>query len=261
MNIRFLGTHNTVSADSRYTSFLIDGVIGVDAGSIASSLTLEEQRKINAVLLSHGHYDHIRELPTLAFNNVLRENAIKVYGTRLTLDLFYDRLSDGKIYPDFVHGTAHFEKPVLELKEAAEPERFDVSGYSVLAVKIPHNPSSIGFEIEKDAGRLFYTSDTGPGLSEAWPRVKPDLLITELTLPDRLLDFARDSHHLCPKLLRLELEEFRRLKGYLPRVLAAHRNPEFEPEILRDLNLAFEGFPADVSLAETDRTYYVQKNP
>lgn len=253
MNIRFLGTHNTLSRDSRYTCFLIDGVLGVDAGSIASALTFAEQRKIEAVLLSHGHYDHIRELPALAFNSVLSDKAIRIYGTKETLELFSSRFSDGKIYPDFIHGTPHFEKPVLELHEVRALEPFATGEYEVLPVKIPHNPSSVGYEITKDGKRLFYTSDTGPGLAEVWRNISPDLLITELTVPDRLLEFARESHHLCPGLLREELEEFQRQKGYLPQVLAAHRNPEFDPEIAQDIKQVFQGWTADVSLAVTGK--------
>ncbi len=257
MNIRFLGTHNTLSRDSRYTCFVVDGVLGVDAGSIASQLTFEEQRKIEAVLLSHGHYDHIRELPALAFNNVLSAKAIRIYGTKETLDIFSSRLSDGKIYPDFIHGTTHFEKPVLELHEVRALEPFAAGEYSVLPVKIPHNPSSVGYEITKEGKRLFYTGDTGPGLADVWRNISPDLIITELTVPDRLLEFARESRHLCPGLLREELEELQRQKGYLPRVLAAHRNPEFEPEIAQDIKKVFQDLPVDMILAISDEIYTI----
>lgn len=257
MNIRFLGTHNTLSRDSRYTCFLIDGVLGVDAGSLASALTFAEQRKIEVVLLSHGHYDHIRELPALAFNNVLSPRALQIYGTKETLDLFSSRFSDGKIYPDFIHGTAHFEKPVLELHEVRPLKPFAAGKYDVLPLKIPHAPSSVGYEITKDGKRLFYTGDTGPGLAEVWRNSSPDLLITELTVPDRLLEFARESHHLCPGLLREELEEFRRQKGYVPRVLAVHRNPEFEPEIARDIKQVFQDQTADINLAVAGEIYTI----
>jgi Cft2 family RNA processing exonuclease len=257
MNIRFLGTHNTLSRDSRYTCFLIDGVLGVDAGSIAASLSFAEQRNIEAVLLSHGHYDHIRELPALAFNNVLSGKAIGIYGTKETLDLYSGRFSDGKIYPDFIHGTAHFEKPVHQLHEVHALEPFAAGKYHVLPVKMPHAPSSVGYEITKDGKRLFYTGDTGPGLAEVWQNIAPDLLITELTVPDRLLEFARESHHLCPGLLREELEEFRRQKGYVPRVLAAHRNPEFEPEIAKEIKQVFLDRAVGITLAVPDKTYTI----
>ena len=69
MKIRFLGTHNAESKDTKLISFVIDDVLAVDAGSLASELTFSEQEKIKAILLSHGHYDHIRGVPSFAFNN------------------------------------------------------------------------------------------------------------------------------------------------------------------------------------------------
>ena len=38
----------------------------VDAGTIGSQLLLHEQQSIQSILLTHLHYDHIEELPTLA---------------------------------------------------------------------------------------------------------------------------------------------------------------------------------------------------
>lgn len=69
MIIRFLGTHNAESKDTKLVSFVIDDVLAVDAGSLASELTFSEQKKIKSILLSHGHYDHIRGVPSFAFNN------------------------------------------------------------------------------------------------------------------------------------------------------------------------------------------------
>ena len=50
--------------------FLLNDRLVVDAGTVGSRLYLEEQRRIRVVLLTHLHFDHIRELPTLADNLV-----------------------------------------------------------------------------------------------------------------------------------------------------------------------------------------------
>ena len=65
MEVRVLGAHQLESLDTRHTCFLIDGVLGVDAGSLASALSPTEQAQVLAVLLTHQHFDHIRDIPTL----------------------------------------------------------------------------------------------------------------------------------------------------------------------------------------------------
>ena len=78
MIIRFLGTHNAESKNTRLVSFLIDDILAVEAGSLVSELTFVEQSKIKAILLSHGHYDHIRAVPAFAFNNPDRTTKIQI---------------------------------------------------------------------------------------------------------------------------------------------------------------------------------------
>jgi len=68
MKIRFLGAHNYETKDTRLVSLLIDDVLAIDVGGLSSSLSFEEQCKIKAVLLTHQHYDHVRDIPTLAMN-------------------------------------------------------------------------------------------------------------------------------------------------------------------------------------------------
>ncbi len=79
MNIRFLGAHNCEWPKTRLISLLIDDVLAIDAGALTSSLSLEGQQKIKAILLTHQHYDHVRDIPTLAMNLFLSGATTKVY--------------------------------------------------------------------------------------------------------------------------------------------------------------------------------------
>ena len=248
MKIRFLGTHNTASRNSRYTCFLVDETLAVDAGSIASALTFEEQAKIEAVLLSHGHYDHIRELPALAFNTASSGRVVKVFATQGTLKIFATHLADGQIYPEFIRGNSHFGK-VLEIHEVQALQPIMVTGYRITAFSVPHPASAVGYEISDGSRTLFYTGDSGPGLRSIWPDVSPNMLIAEMTFPNRLTEKARASGHLCPALLRDELDEFRSAKGYLPLVSLVHRSPEYEAEIERDVRETFKEWQLDIRLS------------
>ena len=219
MIIRFLGTHNAESKDTKLASFVIDNVLAVDAGSLASELTFSEQEKIKAILLSHGHYDHIRGIPAFAFNNP--NHTTKVYATSQTFKILSSHLVDGVIYPKFTKKIPFFlKKPSLKFvaKEPFNP--VNIEGYKVLAFPMNHTINTVGFEItSKEGKKLFYTGDTGSGLSALWEHISPDLIIVDVTFPDRLENRAINSGHLCPKLLKKELMEFHRVKEYFPKII------------------------------------------
>jgi glyoxylase-like metal-dependent hydrolase (beta-lactamase superfamily II) len=56
------------SVECRTCGSLLNDTVLLDAGTGGSRLYLHEQRRIQAVLLTHLHFDHIRDLPTLADN-------------------------------------------------------------------------------------------------------------------------------------------------------------------------------------------------
>jgi Cft2 family RNA processing exonuclease len=228
--VKFLGTHNAESRDTRLVSFLIDGVLAVDAGSLVSELTFAEQKKIKTILLSHGHYDHIRAVPAFAFNN--SAHTTRVIATPQTLEILSSHLIDGVVYPQFASEASFLQKATIKLVPLELFKRQKIEGYEVMAVPVRHPLDGVGFEITSGDGKtLFYTGDTGPGLSSVWGKISPQLLITDLTWPNSLANAAKDAGHLCPDMLKEELIEFRRVNGYLPKVAAIHMSPQHEPEI------------------------------
>jgi len=234
MIIRFLGTHNAESKNTRLVSFLIDDVLAVDAGSLVSELAFKEQARIKAILLSHGHYDHIRAVPAFAFNN--SDRTTKVIATPKTLEILSSHLIDGVVYPEFTSDASFLQKATIKLVPLEPFKPQNIEGYEVTAVPVPHPLDSMGFEITSSDGKtLFYTGDTGPGLSSIWGNISPQLIIADVTWPNSLSTAARDASHLCPKMLEKELAEFRRLKGYFPRVVIIHLSPQHEPEIEREV--------------------------
>ncbi len=234
MKLRFLGTHNAESRDTRLMSFLIDDILAVDAGSLTSELTFPEQARIKVILLSHGHYDHIRAIPAFAYNNP--DRITRVVATPKALDVLLSHLVDGVIYPKFTSEYSHRQQPVIQLVPVEFWERHNIEGYELMAVPVQHPLDAAGFEIAAgDGQRLFYTGDTGPGLSSVWEVVSPQLLIADVTWPNNLEDTAATAGHLCPALLERELIDFRRIKGYLPAVAAIHLSPLHQPEIEREI--------------------------
>ena len=94
----------------------------------------------------------------------------------------------------------------------------------------------MGFEItSKDGKKVFYSGDTGLGLSALWEHISPDLIIVETTFPNRLENRAINSKHLCPKLLKKELKEMRNFKEDYPKVVLVHLSPKDEEEIKKEV--------------------------
>jgi ribonuclease J len=124
-------------------AFPRDEHLGVDL--VLPDFSYLEGRKVLAVLLTHGHEDHVGALPY-----VLRElNVERVVATRLTLGLVRSKLEE--------HGVA----AVAELVEA-DPEGppLELGAFRIEFVRVAHSiPDSVAIVLETPAGRVVHTGD------------------------------------------------------------------------------------------------------
>lgn len=238
MNILILGAHNRESSTARCTSFLIDGKLAVDAGGLSDGLTIAEQLSLKGILLSHIHYDHTRDIPNISmtysseislFHHKVQLN---IYTSEAVKDAILKHYLNGVIYGNFTERPA--DSPAVKITTIQPGKREDIAGYSVFPCTVDHRGvPTTAFEITDAAGTaIFYTADTGPGLAEIWRKIgTPKLIIAESTLDNKHEDIAPRQGHLTPGLLKRELISFREIKGYLPRVVLVHMNPELEKDI------------------------------
>lgn len=249
MKIRFLGAHNCERQSQRLVSLLIDGVLAMDAGAITSSLSMEEQKKIKAILLTHQHYDHLRDIPALGMNLFMNGASTKIYSIPAALDILARHFVSEEVYTDFRRKPE--EKPTLSFT-ALEPGRGEeIEGYTVLPVTVHHGVPAVGYQVTSADGRsVFYTGDTGPGLEECWQRVAPQLLIIEVTSSDRYAEWAGGAGHLAPSLLKRELAGFKQLKGYIPPVVTIHMSPNWEGEIAAEVAAVAGELDCSITLAK-----------
>jgi phosphoribosyl 1,2-cyclic phosphodiesterase len=253
VEIQILGAHQLESKGTRLTSLLIDGTLAIDVGGLTSALSLPEQKKIKNVLLTHHHFDHTRDLVTLAANTAYYwQGQLVVYALRYTLDIVTNYLLDGRMYSNFLEYPSK-EKPTLIL-EAIEPYgRRTIAGYDVLALSVKHSVPAVGYQITSSNGKsLFYTGDTTVGISDCWKHISPQLLIAEVIGPNKYGDFLKEAGHLSAELLKEELSQFRQLKGYLPRVIIIHIGNLFEQEIKEEVAQVAQELEADISLGYED---------
>jgi cAMP phosphodiesterase len=237
LKVQILGAHSGEVKGLRMVSLLIDGILALDAGGLTSSLSLSEQQKVRAVLLTHHHFDHSRDLVTLGANGATFPSPIDIYALNQTLDILNFCLLDGKMYADFSKWPSK-DRPFLQQKIIEPLKQQNIQGYDVLPVPVPHAVPSVGFQItSKDGKSLFYTGDTGPGLEACWQHISPKLLIIEVSGANKAQDFLKSVGHLSPELLRHELIQFRQTKGYLPRIVVIHIPPKFEREVKQEIKI------------------------
>ena len=234
MIVKVLGAHNCETRDTRLTSLLLDDTVAIDAGGLTSSLSMGEQLNLKAVLLTHQHYDHIRDIPSLLMNLYLHNSSIDIYASQEVYQVLSGYLMNGDVYPEFFKegpkGPAAIFIPV-------EPYRsYTISDYEIFTARSNHSVPTMAFQITSAEGKkVLYTGDTGPGL-EFWQQVSPHLLITEVIASNRYNSFALEKGHLTPSLLEGELKIFREVHNYLPQVAVIHLYPDLEDEIKSELN-------------------------
>lgn len=256
MELHILGAHNAEAEGARLISLLVDGVLAIDAGGLTSGLALEAQKKVKAVLITHHHFDHVRDLVTLGMNASFW-SPVKIYALKETFDVLYSCLLDGKIYVNFAEFPSK-EKPSLEF-HTVEPYKEKVTeGYKVLPLPVKHPIPAVGYLITSPEGKsFFYTGDTGPGVYQCWEYMSPQLLVAEVSGVNRWQEKLQMVGHLSAQLLKQELVKFHQLKGYLPPVVVIHITPQFEErigeevakvamELGADIRIGYEGMKINV---------------
>lgn len=234
MEIKILGAHSSESKTTRCISFLIDNILAVDAGALAASLSLKNQKKIRAILLTHAHFDHIKDIPLLALNSYRMKTAVNIYSLPEVKSIIVAHLLNGRVYPELQK--LPVEKPTVSFHRITPFRELKIEGYRVLAVPVNHDGNTVGCQVTDAEGKaLFYTSDTGPGLADCWRHLSFQLLIIDTTFPNSYEEYARETGHLTSSLLYKELVTLRQVRGSLPRIVVIHRDPLLMNRIDKEL--------------------------
>ena len=236
MKIKFLGAHNCETATSGMMCILVDDHIVIDAGALTRSLTLEEMFKINAVLLTHGHFDHFRDIATLGMNLYLNGRSMDIYGSEETRAAISEHILNGAVYSKFFDSPE--ARPTFRFNIVKAGVSFNIGDYEVMPVALPHPVPVLGYQVTDTLGKkFFYTGDTGTGLARCLEHISPDFMAVDVTASSRYTEFfSVRNQHLTSETLGHELKAFRELKGYLPPVACVHMSPFEESEIATEID-------------------------
>jgi len=234
--VRILGAHNLESRTTRHTCFLIDGTLAVDAGGLTGALSLEEQADIRAVLLTHEHLDHSRDLPTLGLATLDDPRQIDVYGLPETLEGVRAHLMDGRVYPDLtkkLSGTP----PRYRLHSLKPGSVSDVLQYQVKPVPVSHPVPAVGYIVRAaDGACVAFTGDTGGSILQFFTdALSPETLFVDVTFPNRLEERANVSGHLTPALLARQLHDAAQRRLRTPRIIPVHLGLQYRNELADEL--------------------------
>ncbi|WZO98198.1 3',5'-cyclic-nucleotide phosphodiesterase [Isosphaeraceae bacterium EP7] len=222
-------------------SYLINDSVAVDAGCLGFYLTPVEQAKVQHVLISHTHADHIASLPIFAENAYEAGDAcVTVHGSKAVLDCLRTDVFNGRVWPDFL-GMAEGGLSFLRLGSLEHLRTIEVEGLRITPVEVNHVVPTMGFLIEDDHSAVVIASDTGPTealwrLASATPRL--DAVFLEASFPDELEWLAAVSMHMTPARFAVEASKV----SHPARWIAVHMKARYREQIARELaDLRLEG--------------------
>jgi 3',5'-cyclic-nucleotide phosphodiesterase len=232
-----LGCHGGETPKHRTTSFLLGGRVAIDAGAITGTLSLEEQHRIQSVLVSHPHIDHVRDLATLADNRCQQGGPpLEIVGTPASLRDLQKHFFNNRLWPDFTEIETS-QGPTITYRTIRPETTSDVGGFGVTPILVTHTIETCGFLIESPSGgSIAYSGDTGP-TERFWEHLNAckDLraLLMEVSFPSDHAALARASGHHTPDTLKTELKKLD-ASAELP-ILLYHIKPVFYAQVVKEL--------------------------
>ena len=124
-------------------------LLGVDIVVPDISYLTENRDKVRAILLTHGHEDHIGGLPW-----ILSELNVPVYGTEFTLAYVEGKLEEHRLLDD------------ADLNEMIPGKRFTLGPFSIMPIRVTHSlVDCVALAIHTPVGVVLHTGDFKVDLS------------------------------------------------------------------------------------------------
>ena len=228
--------HGSESQLQPLTTFLVNGRIAVDAGSLGLAVEPSVQREITDVIITHPHIDHTGGLPVhiaAAYTTLTRP--VRIYATDFVIDALRTHLFNEVMWPDFTQiPLVNSDRPAMEYVAIGETDEFEVAGLRVSTVPVNHTVPTVGLRIESDNNAIAFTSDTYL-TDEIWKlagrAANMRAVFVDCSYPDELEWLAERSGHLTPKLIVDEMKKMERAA----QVFAVHIKPADREKVLEEI--------------------------
>jgi ribonuclease BN (tRNA processing enzyme) len=219
MKVRVLGCSGAIGINCRTTSFLLDDDVLVDAGTGVGDLTLDEMQRIDHVLLTHSHLDHVVSLPLMVDAvSSRRSKPLQVHALQATLDALKAHIFNNVIWPDFSQ-IPKPDAPFISFHPLALGDTFEVCGKHIEVLPAVHSVPAAGYAVRslgtqalpeggvEENGNWVFTGDTeqNPALWARINQLNVAMLVIETAFSNRESGLAKRSQHLSPDSLESEL--------------------------------------------------------
>ena len=218
------------------STYLVGEALAVDAGVLGFCGSVERQRGVTDVVLTHAHADHIAALPVFLENAYsLGPACPRVHGTAHTLRVLRESVFNGDVWPDFEEISTP-GNAFLSLHELVPGEPASIAGHTVTPVPVHHAVPCVGLLVDDGASTLVFSGDTS-ATSALWEAAaapgRPPVaaVVLECSFPDALAGLCEATGHLNPAAFAAEVAK-------LPgdhRVVATHLKAAFRDEVAAEL--------------------------
>jgi cAMP phosphodiesterase len=237
MLVRLLPSHGREPRKLQpFTTFLIDGRVALDGGSLGVGLTTAEQKRVRHVLVSHTHADHTASLPIfVAEVYPFLSEPIVIHAIAPVLAGLREHVFNERVWPAFHRiALAKTGDQALRYHAIRFGRAFEVEGLTCTAVRVNHTVETSGFLVAGRDGAVLFSSDTA-ATDELWDVANRTrnlrAIYVDVSYPSDMEALARRARHFTPKSLVRDLAKLRR---DVP-VLAVHLKPMVRERVAAEI--------------------------